>query len=1084
MGALKKTLLIAFSVILLCAATGAGVVIYYYYHPSKIKPMVEGILSRSTGTVCSIENLSYATDPMRIEVTLIRMKPKGGGHGFDLEVPSLKAIMGLEGSFGNRTLVIRGLDSEGLSLRLSPRANLPALEIMPGSPSPLARAGTWLAAVFLFRDIRLEAGEITNGHVHFLLEGGSLEIAQVHARFHQTRPVEVTCSAEVLVPSAEASFRAPTVQVNTVGKVSLMDPMVKLSLAFQGASLKARQAEVQEISGKAQMVLEPGRRSLSFQSLDMRMVGMTSKLPLLRTPRPLEIELSGQATSDLRTGVLEAPLLHIQIPNLMEWAGSVKGHLGMNPRMEFTGMDCRIRPRNLLDLVPESLRANLRPFDLSGTVGLTGDLRLIRDSKNWRWECSGEARFKENRFSMSMKEIESRGVLSGRVRMEGRFPGVRVSSKLEAGQGLLVTPFARLEPFRMGLSLTGTWPRLEVDDLIITAPRVAISAAGRKVHVDGVRLAARKGLLDADRKSILLPETSLDSSVCKALKITLKADPEEARLGIKGQKAGLLEGLQSLDLLPGGWHFKGEDALQAEGVLKQGGGWSLSATCGIQHLEFQGPDPAWQGEKLSLKGEIQGKGSLEGPSITLTGSLGADRGEILLDRFYFDLSKNGLGAALKGSYRFEEKTFRLSDFQGRLKDLVSFSAEGTLSHGGQHPSFDVLLQLPTTPVEAAFQALLREPYGREIPFLQGLETGGAISADLRLAGRETDWTLAGRIGWREGTLASKEHTLSLRGIELDLPLWLESAKSSAPAKGFRAGKLVVDSLSVPGLPQQPLKMDLRAGPNRLVIESPTLLKTQGGIVELGPIHCEALLTSTPTIKTSLSVESLDLRPMLSDIWERPVEGTLKGRLDPVLFREGKVTSQGEITANVFGGELVIPRLSAAGLTTSTPVLTLDAHWEGLSLSELTKETSFGRIEGSLTGYVKNLEIAHGQPQRFELLLETVEKKGVAQRISVTAVDNIAQIGGGQSPFMGAAGLLSSFFREFPYSKIGVSASLENDVFKINGTIREDGMEYLVKRGSFSGVNVVNQNPDNRIRFKDMVSRIQRVGSSKGSPVVQ
>jgi len=896
--------------------------------------------------------------------------------------------------------------------------------------------------------------------------------------------VEVTCSAEVLIPSAEASFTAPAIRVNTEGKLSLTDPAVKLSLDLRGASLEAREAQVREISAKAHMVLEPGRRSLSFQSLDVRLNGVSSKSPLLKTPRPLEIEISGKGTSNLRTGVLEAAPLHIRVPDLMEWAGSVKGHLGTNPRVEFTGMDCRVRPHHLLDFVPENLRPDLRPFDLSGTVGLTGDLRLIRESENWQWECAAEAGFKENPFSVSMKEIESRGVLSGRVRVDGRFPDIRLSLKLEAAEGFLVTPVARLEPFHVSASLTGAWPRLEVDELTLTIPRVSIGAAGQKVHVDRIRLAARKGLVDAGRKSILLTETSLDSSLCKALGISLKADPAEARFGIKGRKAGLLEGLQGLDLLPVGWRFKGEDTIQADAVLKQRGEWSLSAVFGIQQLEFQGPDPSWQGEKLCLKCEIQGKGRLKEPYLALTGSLKADRGEILLDRFYFDLNTNGLAADLKGSYQPEGKCFLLSDFQGGLKDIISFSAQGALGHGGRQPSFHLSLQLPMTPVGPAFQVLVREPYGREMPLLQGLETAGAVSADLRLAGRETGWTLGGRIGWRKGTLTSKDHALSLQGIELDLPLWLESGKGFGPAKGSMTGRLVVDSLSVPRLPPQPLKRDLRAGSNSLAVEGPTVLKTQAGILEIGPIRCEALLSSTPTVKTSLSMEGLDLRPVLSEIWDRPVEGTLKGRLDPVVFREGKVLSQGGIRANVFGGELLIPRLGAAGLTTSTPVLSLDAHWEGLSLSELTKETSFGRIEGSLTGHVRNLEIAHGQPQRFDLLLETVEREGVAQRISVTAVDNIAQIGGGQSPFMGAAGLLSSFFREFPYRKIGVSASLENDVFKINGTIREDGMEYIVKRGSFSGVNVVNQNPDNRIRFKDMVKRIQRVGSSKSGPVVQ
>jgi hypothetical protein len=103
---------------------------------------------------------------------------------------------------------------------------------------------------------------------------------------------------------------------------------------------------------------------------------------------------------------------------------------------------------------------------------------------------------------------------------------------------------------------------------------------------------------------------------------------------------------------------------------------------------------------------------------------------------------------------------------------------------------------------------------------------------------------------------------------------------------------------------------------------------------------------------------------------------------------------------------------------------------------------------------------------------------------VRAVDNIAQIGGGRSPFVGFASVFASFFKEFPYEKIGIHASLKNDMFRINGTIKEGGKEYLVKRGGFSGVNVVNQNPDNLISFKDMVKRIHRVTSSKSGPVVK
>jgi hypothetical protein len=151
---------------------------------------------------------------------------------------------------------------------------------------------------------------------------------------------------------------------------------------------------------------------------------------------------------------------------------------------------------------------------------------------------------------------------------------------------------------------------------------------------------------------------------------------------------------------------------------------------------------------------------------------------------------------------------------------------------------------------------------------------------------------------------------------------------------------------------------------------------------------------------------------------------------------------------------------------------------------MTSGTAFGKIEGILQGHIKGLEIAYGEPQAFDLLLETEKRKGVTQKISVKAVDNITQIGGGQSPFMGLAGAFAAFLEEFPYKKIGIRASLQNDVFRINGTIKEGGTEYLVKRGSVYGVNVVNQNPDHRVSFKDMVKRIKRVTAEKSSPVVK
>ena len=116
--------------------------------------------------------------------------------------------------------------------------------------------------------------------------------------------------------------------------------------------------------------------------------------------------------------------------------------------------------------------------------------------------------------------------------------------------------------------------------------------------------------------------------------------------------------------------------------------------------------------------------------------------------------------------------------------------------------------------------------------------------------------------------------------------------------------------------------------------------------------------------------------------------------------------------------------------------------------------------------------------------QTRRKNYVPQKINVRAMENIARLGGGQSPFIGLAGTVVSFFKEFSYKKIGVAVSLENDMFKVNGTIKKNGLEYIVKKGGLTGVDVINLNPDNRISFKDMVKRIKRIKSTGEDPVIR
>lgn len=953
----KKTLLVALALLFLCLASLAGAVLYLYHHPSKVKPLVERSLSRVTGTSTTLGELSFGVNPLRVSAGAIRMNPPEGGPEFQLDIPSCDLTMGLEGVFGRKTLVITRFQIQDPRVLFSRRGSIPPLSFGSGGFSPSGRILGRLFALFFFRDIRVEAGSVSNGAFLADWGDGRVDVRRFSAAAASTHPLEIGFGVEIRLPSAGVVLSVPSVRLTTENAFSIAEPVLRASLTFQGANLHSPDVDAKDGWGDGKLLLRPAARQLSFDSLRVHLRAVTAGQGPLRTPRPLDLDLVARGTADLRTRDLEVPRFHIAVPDILVAEGAFKGVLGGKPRVEFTGLNL-----------------------------------ALSDFK--------------------------------------------------------------------------------------------VAAAGRAVKIQGVRVAAPGARLEVERKTLLVPSMTLKSALCGDLRLNLQVGPEGGRLGVRGENTGFLNALRELHLLPAGWRFGGEDFVRVEAGFKMGGGWSLSGGVGLSKLEFEGPDPSWIGEGISLRCEFQGKGSLEDPSIEVTSNIEVEQGELLFDRFYFDLGKNRLTGSWQGRYDTAQRSLRLSDAQMVLRDLAQVSLQGSLDCGRGDTRLSVSARVLETPVNPLFQQLVLGPFKGDAPFLQGVAAGGDVSLALKMDGRPSGLEAEARLTWREGSLSSGDRSLDLKQIELDLPIWYRKGKGRQMETGPSAGALEIGSMSIPPLPRQPLKMALRSAPNRLYAEGPTVLKVPGGEVEIGPVALEKTGAGPPSLQTSLSLEDLDLQPLLSRFWPRPVQGSLSGRLDPVRLEGGVLSSRGRLQGRVFGGEVALTRLGAAGVLSGSTVLALDADWEDLSLSELTRDTSFGRIQGLLRGHVRNLEIAHAEPQRFELLAETVQKKGVSQNISVTAVENIARIGGGQSPFLGIAGAVSSLFREFSYQKIGVRASLANDVFNINGTVRENGVEYLVKKGGFAGVNIVNQNPHNRISFKDMVKRIQRVVHSDSGPVVR
>ena len=630
--------------------------------------------------------------------------------------------------------------------------------------------------------------------------------------------------------------------------------------------------------------------------------------------------------------------------------------------------------------------------------------------------------------------------------------------------------------------ISGIYPVIEIKDAVVQIPQVKINTGTRETFIGDVRAHIPDGRIDAEKKSVTLPKVRFDAAGLENIILGIRIEERNLNFTVQGKETSLFHVAAAYHLIPSDWDIKVHDSIQINVTGPQTGPWQVKAKLSLDDLVFQNKDGSIMGEKVSLNTGIEGVVDLKRSKMTFAADIDAQDGEALYDRYYLNLKKNPIVTSCNGAYDLQKKMVELSRLRFDLKGILPLEIQGFFKQGPSKANADFTLILPKVPLKPIFHHFLEEPYKTEKPFLATLETEGTVSAKFRINGFQDAWQVKGRFGWLGGTFSLPEKGIALKEINLDLPVWYRTGIAKSAVKTL-SGKLEVQSITVPLLPEQPLSILLDTGPNRMSVEAPTVIKVPGGDIRLGSVQVEKLFGPDLTIHTRLEFDEIKLQPLLSKIWTRPLKGTLTGRLNPIRYENHAVTTIGELKAEVFEGNIILSDLGASGVFTSAPVFKLNVKWEDLLLSEMTTDTAFGTIEGVLEGQVRDVEMAYGQPQRFNLFLETVKTKGISQKISVKAVENIAQIGGGQSPFIGLAGAFASFFKKFPYEKIGIRSSLENDVFTVNGIIREGDTEYLVKRGRFSGVNIVNQNPDNRVSFKDMVKRIKRIGS-KGGPVVK
>jgi hypothetical protein len=235
------------------------------------------------------------------------------------------------------------------------------------------------------------------------------------------------------------------------------------------------------------------------------------------------------------------------------------------------------------------------------------------------------------------------------------------------------------------------------------------------------------------------------------------------------------------------------------------------------------------------------------------------------------------------------------------------------------------------------------------------------------------------------------------------------------------------------------------------------------------------LSKDVRLESGIGIEGADLGKLTGKLLPVPVIGTFGGELSPITLAGGEWKAGGTLRAATFGGKIEASHIFARDLFSAGRAFGGDVVFYGIDLRELTNEIEIGRITGIVRGSICDLVFRHGRPAHFVFTVETDATREEPRTVSVDAIENLSIVSTGSAA---VSSILNSginrFFKQYPYSRIGIRCTLEDDVFRLRGTIIEGGTEYLVRRGFLRGIDVVNRNPENFINFTDMQERLGRV----------
>jgi hypothetical protein len=494
----------------------------------------------------------------------------------------------------------------------------------------------------------------------------------------------------------------------------------------------------------------------------------------------------------------------------------------------------------------------------------------------------------------------------------------------------------------------------------------------------------------------------------------------------------------------------------------------------IANLEFRGADLGFSNAegtfaaegidletRLGLSSDTSGK-------IEVSGYLKSERGEALFDNAYLKLGSYPTRIGFEGAMDANRLSIGLLEI--KQEGLVAATASANLLLPGNFR--DAPVDVRQVKVESATLDLedLRFPavYTSYLQTslagtsLDALESSGRISGTLQI---RDNAPVSGELKLEDLSLRDSKGLFfldRLRGAISWVPEDREPLEPSVLA--WDAGGIY----DVRGGASS-LRLVLR-GMSAAVLE-PVRLPVFDGAVNIQELRMKDAGSPNMQVQFTGEIEPISMSEISRAFGWPELGGFVTGRIPRVEYKDDTLIFGGDLEAEIFDGLVRGSNIKLSDPLGRWPRLSADLTIDNLDLETLTSTLEFGAITGRIDGQVDNLELFAWAPVSFDAWLRTPEDDHSRKRISVDAINSIANVGGSAGSGVASALQMGAlrFFSRYSYRQLAVRCVLEDDVCRLSGAPIANNRYYLLEGAGVPRVDIIGNS--GRIQWSELLRQI-------------